>query len=404
MAFFRSKTVNLLNLHYAIHSIALSGGASFFAVYLLKAGVSVPQVFIVVAFILAGRFVVRPVIVPIAVRTGMRMLVIAGTILTAMQYPLLAEVHGLGPALLALCVVAALGDTLYWSTYHAYFAALGNHEHRGSEVSAREAVAALVGIVSPLVTGWALVAFGPLVAFGATSALLLLAALPLLFTPDVPVAAHAPGAFRAAIPAMKLFLADGWIAAGYYLVWQIVLFLSLGESFMAFGGALALAALVGAVAGLFLGRLIDAGGGERAVTYAIGTLVITTLLRAAAPGHAVLAVIANALGALVVCLYIPTVMTAVYNQAKRSPCTLRFHVATEGAWDVGGAAGVLLAALLAATGFSLSVALLLSLIGAAFLFSELRRYYARHPRLPEVAVPDPLAQNAIVNLGESAGS
>ncbi len=403
MAFFRSRTVNLLNLHYAIHSIALSGGASFFAVYLLKAGVSVPQVFVAIALILAGRFVVRPVIVPIAVKTGMRVLVIAGTLLTALQYPLLAEVHGLGPALVLLCIVASLGDTLYWSTYHAYFAALGNHEHRGSEVSAREAVAALVGIASPLVTGWALVAFGPLVAFGATSVLLLLAALPLLFTPDVPVAAHAPGAFRAAISGMKLFLADGWIAAGYHFVWQIALFLSLGESFVAFGGALALAALVGAVAGLFLGRLIDAGGGQKAVTYAIGMLVITTLLRAAAPGHAVLAVVANALGALVVCLYIPTVMTAVYNQAKRSPCTLRFHVATEGAWDVGGAAGLLLSALFAATGYSLSVALLLSLIGAAFLFVELRRYYGRHPRLAEIAVPDPLAQNAIVNLGESAG-
>jgi hypothetical protein len=404
VAFFRSRTVNLLNLHYAIHSIALSGGASFFAVYLLKAGVSVAQVFVAIALILAGRFVVRPVIVPVAVKTGMRALVIAGTILTALQYPLLAEVHGLGPALVALCIVASLGDTLYWSSYHAYFAALGNHEHRGSEVSAREAVAALVGIASPLVTGWALVAFGPLVAFGATSALLLLAAIPLLFTPDVPVAAHAPGAFRAAISGMKLFLADGWIAAGYYLVWQIVLFQSLGESFTAFGGALALAALVGAIAGLFLGRLIDAGGGEKAVVYAIGTLVITTLLRAAAPGHAVLAVIANAVGALVVCLYIPTLMTAVYNQAKRSACTLRFHVATEGAWDVGGAAGLLLSALLAATGYSMSVALLLSLVGAAYLFVELRRYYARHPRLPEIAVPDPLAQNAIVNLGESAGS
>jgi DHA1 family inner membrane transport protein len=404
VAFFRSRTVNLLNLHYAIHSIALSGGASFFAVYLLKAGVSVAQVFVAIALILAGRFVVRPVIVPIAVKTGMRALVIAGTMLTALQYPLLAEVHGLGPALVALCIVASLGDTLYWSTYHAYFAALGNHEHRGSEVSAREAVAALVGIASPLVTGWALVAFGPLVAFGATSALLLLGAIPLLFTPDVPVAAHAPGAFRAAISGMRLFLADGWIAAGYYLVWQIVLFQSLGESFMAFGGALALAALVGAIAGLFLGRLIDAGGGEKAVVYAIGTLVVTTLLRAAAPGHAVLAVVANALGALVVCLYIPTVMTAVYNQAKRSPCTLRFHVATEGAWDVGGAAGLLLSALLAATGYSMSVALLLSLAGAAFPFVELRRYYAQHPRLPEIAVPDPLAQNAIVNLGESAGS
>ena len=242
-----------------------------------------------------------------------------------------------------------------------------------------EAIAAVVGIASPLATGCALVAFGPRVAFGLSAAVMLLAALPLLWTPDVIVRRHVPGAYRAAIPGMKLFLADGWIGAGYHFVWQIALFLSLGESFVAYGGALALAALVGAVAGLVLGRHIDAGHGRSTVSYAIGVLVLMTVLRAAAPGHAALAVIANALGALVVCLYIPTVMTAVYNQAKRSACTLRFHVATEGAWDVGCGSGCLVAALLSALGV-LSVAILLSLLGALALFVLLRRYYASHPR------------------------
>ncbi len=259
-------------------------------------------------------------------------------------------------------------------------------------------IAALVGIVSPLATGWILVVFGPRVAFGATSAILLLPALPLFWTPDVIIQRHVPGAYRDAIPGMKIFLADGWIGAGYHFVWQIALFLSLGESFIAYGGALALAALVGAVAGLLLGRHIDAGHGRSAVSYALGVLILTTLLRAAAPGHAVLAVAANALGALVVCLYIP----AVYNQAKSSACTLRFHVAAEGAWDVGCGSGCLVAALLSALGISLSVAIPLSLLGAIALFGLLRRYYASHPVVTMVAAPDPLAQNAIVNLGESA--
>jgi len=255
--------VNLLNLHYGIHSIALSGAGAFFAVYLLKAGLSVAWVLGSLALILAGRFLIRPIVVPLAVRFGMRPLVIAGTCLTAVQYPLLAAVHGVGPALFVLCAIAALGDTFYWSSYHAYFAALGNHEHRGSELGAREAIAAMAGIVSPLATGILLVAFGPLVAFGSAAVLQVSAALPLFFTPEVAVARKVPGAFKAAIPGMVLFLADGWIAAGYGFVWQIVLFLSLAESFTAFGGALALAALVGAAAGLLLGRLIDAGHGRR---------------------------------------------------------------------------------------------------------------------------------------------
>ncbi len=402
MAFFRSRMVNLLNLHYGIHSIALSGAGAFFAVYLLKAGLSVAWVLGSLALILAGRFLIRPIVVPLAVRFGMRPLVIAGTCLTAVQYPLLAAVQGVGPALFVLCAIAALGDTFYWSSYHAYFAALGNHEHRGSELGAREAIAAMAGIVSPLATGILLVAFGPLVAFGSAAVLQVSAALPLFFTPEVAVAHKVPGAFKAAIPGMVLFLADGWIAAGYGFVWQIVLFLSLAESFTAFGGALALAALVGAAAGLLLGRLIDAGHGRRAVWYGLGALAVTTILRAVSPGHALLAVIANALGALVVCLYIPTLMTAVYNQAKSSPCALRFHVAAEGAWDVGAASGCLVAATLAAFGVALSVPIMLSLLGAAALFLELRRYYAAHPAVAELALADSLAQNAIVNSGESA--
>ena len=52
MAFFRNSAVNLLNLHYGIHAMALYGGAAFFLIYLLKAGVSVPGVLVSMASIL----------------------------------------------------------------------------------------------------------------------------------------------------------------------------------------------------------------------------------------------------------------------------------------------------------------------------------------------------------------
>jgi hypothetical protein len=69
-------------------------------------------------------------------------------------------------------------------------------------------------------------------------------------------------------------------------------------------------------------------------------------------------------------------MTAVYNQAKGSPCILRFHVATEGGWDVGCASGLLLAAFLIWRGVPFPLVLLLPLIGLAAAFVQLRRYYA----------------------------
>ena len=379
MAFFRNRSINLLNLHYGIHCIALTGGGAFFAIYLLEAGVSVPGVFVSLALILFGRFAVRPIVIGFTARWGLRAMVIAGTLLSALQYPFLAEVHGVGAVLAGLIAVSAVADTVYWSTYHAYFAALGDDDLRGRQIGVRGAIAAVVGIASPLLTGWMLVAYGPRVAFGATSGIVVLATLPLLWAPAVKVRRRVPGGFRAAIPGVLLFAADGWVAAGYVFAWQVVLFVSLGESLLAYGGALAFAALVGAIAGLGLGRHIDAGRGSHAVWYALGAFALIVALRAAATRHAAIAVLANALGAFGECLYIPTVMTPVYTMAKHSPCTLRFHVATEGGWDIGGAAGLLGAALATALGLPLSISILQALAGVAAITIMLRRYYANRP-------------------------
>jgi MFS transporter len=379
VAFLRNNAVNLLNLHYGIHSIALGGGAAFFTVYLLKTGVPAALVFGSLALILLGRFVIRPVVIGLATRWGLRAMVVTGTLLTALQYPLLAEVRGVGTMLAGLCVVAAVADTIYWTSYHAYFAALGDDEHRGQQIGAREAIAAVVGVASPLVTGWLLVTFGPRIAFGATAVIVTLAALPILRTPDIAVACKVTGGFRAAIPGALVFAADGWIAAGYVFVWQIALFLSLGENLFAFGGALAIAALVGAIGGLILGRHIDAGHGKRAVWYASGIVALILVLRALATGNTTAAVVANALGPLGGCLYIPTLMTAVYTQAKRSPCTLRFHVFTEGGWDVGGAGALLTVAVMTALGAPLWAGLIPSVAGVAMILVMLGRYYARTP-------------------------
>jgi hypothetical protein len=73
----------------------------------------------------------------------------------------------------------------------------------------------------------------------------------------------------------------------------------------------------------------------------------------------------------------------VYNQAKNSPCALRFHIATEGGWDVGCAGGCLTVALLSAMGAPLSIGILLSLAGIVPLFVLLRQHYAQHKISPE---------------------
>ena len=124
---------------------------------------------------------------------------------------------------------------------------------------------------------------------------------------------------------------------------------------------MALAALVGAACGLLLGRHIDAGHGRRAVVIAYSVAAAFVMLRAASLGSPWLAVTANALGALLWPLLLPTLGTAIYNLAKASPCPLRFIIVAEAGWDIGCFGACLIAAALAAAGVSLSIGILLAL-------------------------------------------
>jgi hypothetical protein len=376
MAYFQDRTINLLNLHYAVRSIAMTGAGAFFAAYLVTADVSVPGVFASFAAILMGRFAIRPLILGLAARHGMRRLIIWGTLVAAAQYPFLPFVHGPGLPLAALIVLGAIADSLYWPCYHAYFASLGDDAVRGRQVSAREAIAALIGVASPLATGALLVGFGPQVAFGATAVVIALSALPLLRTPDVATGASVPGAFRASRAGVLLFVGDGFMGGIYFFVWRVALFLVLKENFMAFGGALAIAAIAGAGAGLLLGKHIDRGNGRNAVYIACGVVAAIIAFRALATYTPGLAVFANAVSAIGGCLYIPTLMSVVYTLGKAAPCPLRFQVAAEAGWDVGGSTSLLLSALLTWLGIPLWAVLLLGLVGIAWQFVLLRRHHA----------------------------
>ena len=209
-----------------------------------------------------------------------------------------------------------------------------------------------------------------------------------------PSPSPAPTVLSEAWPSVWMFAADGWANAGYTQVWIIALFLALGRSFAAFGGAMAFAAVVGAICGLVLGRYIDRGHGRKAVALAIGSALLCVVMRASGYGNPALAIAANATGALVAAFYTPTLMTAVYNLAKGSPCALRFHIATEAGWDVGGAAGMLAAAGLLTLGAPLWSAIGLAVFGTGAMFALMWRHYGTEaapldaPPLGELARSD----------------
>jgi hypothetical protein len=286
-------------------------------------------------------------------------------------------VHGVDLVLLIYCLGMALGDTLYWTSYHAYFALLGDNEHRGHQVSAVIAASTVVGIVAPLIGAWSLLTFGTRWSFAVVGLVQAAAVTALVPIRNIEVPRDAPDALRAALPGIGVAMTDGWFQSTYYMTWQIALFVTLGENLAAYGGAMAFAALVGAVSGLVLGRHLDSGHGRRGVAIAYSAISATLLLRWLSLESPWLAVSANAASAVAVCLLGPVQMVPVYNLAKRSPCALRFHIGAEGGWDVGGATGCLTAAAVIAAGGSLGSALPLGFLGVAGQVFLLRRYYLR---------------------------
>ncbi|MFZ5669701.1 MAG: MFS transporter [Pseudomonadota bacterium] len=369
--------VHRVHIHYAIQAFAAAAGGVFVVAYLLKAGVPVPIALLFQAGIVALRFLIRPLTLPLAKRFGIKPLLMAGTIITGVDYPLLALVDGPGPMLWALCAFSSIGYLLYWLCYHAYFAALGGADDRGGQIGVREAIVALVGVVAPLLGGWGLTSIGPTQSFWLVGAIQACAVLPLIGLPNVAVKGRIDGPAGATRMGLGLMVADGLFAAAYHYVWLIALFVALDQNYLAYGAAFALAALVGAASGVALGRHVDTGHGRRAVWIAYGAAAVVVAMRAASLDLPWLAVAANAAGAFLVAVITPVLMTPVYNMAKASPCVMRFHIATEGAWDIGCFLGCTTAAALAWAGLPLGVPILMGLAAAAALIALLRRYYGR---------------------------
>jgi MFS transporter, DHA1 family, inner membrane transport protein len=380
MAFLANADINRLAAHSALHQLGHGIAGVFIAAFLLRAGLPPAQVFLALAGSLLARFALRPLVLAVVPVLGARRTLVLGTLLSALQYPALARVQGIGPAIFLWVAVAALGEVFYWTCYHAFFAALGDRDGRGRQVGLRQALLARADIAGPAAGGAMLAAFGPWAAFGAASAVTVAAVLPLRHLAAPPVLRRAPReAYRAARVGALLFVTDGWITVYVVTAWEMAAFRSLASRYDAFGGLLTVAALAGAAGGLVLGRSIDRGQGRRAIAVNAAGFAAIALLKASCAGSPVLVLVAATVSAAFGGFYVPLLMTAVYNAAKASPCALRFHFAAEGGLDCGAAAACLTAAALLSRGLPLPAVIPLALPAILVQALLLRRRYADAP-------------------------
>jgi DHA1 family inner membrane transport protein len=373
-------------LHVALGSLAWGLSNAFSAVFLLRTGFAPAQIFLVSACVIALRFVMRPLVLVVAPRIGIRRTLILGAVIIALSYPALALVDGAGIGLLAFIIASSLGQVFYYTSYHVFFGALSGDGRFGTQVGLFQALGIVTAVVGPAVGGLLLATHGPWASFGVASLIAFAGIVPLLGIAEPPVARQTPrGAYAAAKNGVRLYFTDGWIQVSLTSAWSIVLFDALHDRYESYGGTLSLAALAAALGGIVLGRLIDKGHARSIVWINACILAAGLLFRALTFGNAAVAV-AVAIGAVMVGgFYVPTWITVVYNEAKVSPCSFRFQFAAEGGWDAGGVIAGLLAAAFCAIGLPVEAAILLALPMVLVQMLLLDRGYARQAKSPRYA-------------------
>jgi MFS transporter, DHA1 family, inner membrane transport protein len=373
MGMFKNKSFNLVYIHAALQALVMSGGEGFAFVYLLKAGISTSVVLVCIAAMFASRLLFRMAVVPVVLRFGLRNTLIVSVIIEGASYLILPMVSGVGALLYLYLALWAASSSFYWTTYHTYVAQLGNNESRGAQVSAMEFFGMIAGIAGPLLMAFLLTWFNPWVGFGLIAFAMMMAAVPFMFGPDFDVAKTAVLPKTTTSPARLLMITDGIRSAATHFVWLIALFITLSSSYAAFGGALALAGLTGAVMGLFVGKWIDIGKGAHAARVGYGAMVLSSVVKCFGFQIPWVAVSANALYSAAWPSYATSLNAQVYNQARRSNCPLRFHVVAEGGWDIGMTIGCGLAAVMVYYGFGFFWPLALGIAGCGLGYIVLLR-------------------------------
>ena len=224
--------MNRLTLHSLFSGLAWCMCGVFSTAYLLRNGVLPAQIFLAWSAILVLRLMLRPIVLFVVPRFGLRVAFVLGTFLFGFQFMFLPMVQGVGIGLALFCLATALSQVIYYTCYHVFYASLGDIDHRGSQIGARQAVSALAVVLGPLAGGLSLTLLGPWPAFGAAFMYKWLRSYRCFMLPSQRLNRTRRGnAYSEAKIGFRLFFADGWIQMSSATAWSILMFQALGERY-----------------------------------------------------------------------------------------------------------------------------------------------------------------------------
>jgi MFS family permease len=359
------RRFRLLTVHGVLWSFALSLASGFVGAYLLRRGFSIASTLLLYAVLLGIRFLMRMIMLPVIRRLGMRKALLLGTVIASFQFlPLIRADQPLW--LVVWVLIVAAGECIYWPICHAANAVCGGGGRRGRQIAVRQVASTIISVVGPVAGGLVLTRMGPAAEFGIATVVCLLSTAPLLLLGNIDLG-EVPTLRRswriADTVGLCAFAADGWMCAGVGFAWPMILFTTLGSSYNGLGLATGTAGIAGAAAGMLAGVAIDRGHRRRLSRAVTVALLCAILLRVASGWAPWAALAANTMGAAVGGLYYPTLMSLVYDRAKRSGSAYQFHLSTEAGWDVGAIFGCVATAAVAFSGLPLTLTVLPASLG-----------------------------------------
>jgi MFS family permease len=380
MDFFKNRQINLLNLHTILERFGASVVQVFGMVFLYKQGIELHIILFMWAGVYAIRFLVRPFsFYCIQKKIGLKKSLILGTITFAGVFPILAQIDGFGIWFFIFIVYWAISDTFYWLPFHAYYAAMGEVEHRGKHVGIREGATMIVNSIAPITGGFLIAHVGFWSAYLLATVVMILAIIPVLLTKNV-----SPGPDMSFKKAKKeldrrglwLLFGDGIFYNFSGALWPIVLFL-LVKDIVLVGGIFTIQMIVTAGVTVFLGQTIDKGRGARVVNITFLLAALVVLGRGLYVYDVKSILTFEFFSALMACFYAASLYSANYNISKKSQNTQWYQFFGESGWDIGAFIAFMVAGFWSMGGLPLRYVMPFALIGMLIIWKVLSPYYKK---------------------------
>jgi len=378
--FLKNRAENLLSAHFGLQNFAASIVNIFFGVYLYQIGIPLWEIFLIWGITFFTRCLLRPVVLPLYFRYGVRRMLIIGIICNAISFLALERVTEVGIWLGIFMLLVAITDIFYWTAFHLYFALLGENMRRGKQVAIRNCMEFLSSFLAPLVSAILIVKINFSAIFWVGAGFLFLSGIPLFFVPDVEL--PEPQKFFPAVKIIEksgfwLFFMDAIFSQAHGFTWTLVLFIFVGK-YLTFGGLLSLAVLFQMIAALFLGQRFDRGNGKKLVPLGVILLTLTVFGRVFMTASIPAIIFFDVLFILGFLLLYPFYLATFYNAVKSSRHPLYFQVVAESGWDMGSVIITGFASVFLYLGGDLKYIMLFGIFGLFGVAFVLKRYFLQH--------------------------